>query len=45
MLIEKCNMNDGYQQNSELEIYDVVATAETLTVNGIDGVAASFYQD
>ena len=45
VLMKKCDMNDGYQQGGEFEIYDVEADATGLIVNGIDGVAASFYQD
>ena len=45
LLMETCNMNDAEEKKGEYEIYDVVAKAETLTINGIDGVAASFYQD
>lgn len=45
ILIEDCKMNDGYQAQSELEIYDVVGIAQDITVNSIDGCAASFYQD
>ena len=45
VILNKCLLNDGNQPNQEMEFYDVGASADSLIVSVVDGLAASFYGD